>query len=639
NVSVYRTTLPAGTSSVTYSNQTNENSAQSMVLYLFRNDSNAGENSGVFTGISGFNDIQTVNIAIPNATVFRDLELVVPVSELTEDGRYLQITATAGGVADTLILTGPTGDCCLGLFELKLPNIPPGTTNVTVEMDSRNDMCSCDPTGTLNGQSWVIASAIRTNLLCSDRPANPICYAGSDGTEALYGIDASTDGFIGGYGTATEIEAIAFDQNGTTLYGVNGNVFGTISTVTGAFSAFSNIVGSGNGVDGAVLMADIDGLSLDPFNNLMYASVRRSGEPDLLIVINQNTGQISTSAFAAGVDYVEISGTGIGADIDDIAFDPTTGNLYGIATSGSNSASSLILIDPATGSSTLIGNMNQDDVEGLGVTADGQLYATTGDSPATNANSWFTVNKTTGALTYQNTFTTGSDFESIDCRTEAVTLGSICGIVFEDTNDDLTGDIGIPNINVTLFDENDVQIASTNTVAGGGYCFNNLAPGRYTIVEKDAANYSSVIDADGGNPNEIDTVLALSQNLTGQDFVDRQFQLCEIPPTAGVNSSFLDWDEFAGAESTACTVGNNASQAVYDTLTQNPVNVVNPQTGNTTTVQLDWSGAGTCESGLIRSLNGGEAQVFNLALDGATTNDCSQLVVTFGEPVVDVYMT
>ncbi|MEL6988744.1 MAG: hypothetical protein AAGK97_13080, partial [Bacteroidota bacterium] len=152
----------------------------------------------------------------------------------------------------------------------------------------------------------VVSLFISSNLLGQ----NIICFTGTDGDNSLFSIDdLGTETLIGSFGS-TDIEAIAFNDDGTILYAVNGNVFGTISTTTGTFAPIGAGIGSGNGSAGAFDMNDIKGLTLDPFNNLMYASVRRLLGPDLLIIINQNTGQIVTSAFGPGIDYVEIDGAG-----------------------------------------------------------------------------------------------------------------------------------------------------------------------------------------------------------------------------------------------------------------------------------------------------------------------------------------
>jgi len=114
--------------------------------------------------------------------------------------------------------------------------------------------------------------------------------------------------------------------------------------------------------------------------------------------------------------------------------------------------------------------------------------------------------------------------------------------------------------------------------------------------------------------------------------------VCPIPPKASINASEISWAEYAGADVTDCTTGSNASAATYDELTQNPIPTINPVTGEQVNVTMAWSGATNCESGLIRSLNGGENQVFNLSLDGNSVDDCSQLTVTFDSPVIDLCM-
>ena len=51
----------------------------------------------------------------------------------------------------------------------------------------------------------------------------------------------------------------------------------------------------------------------------------------------------------------------------------------------------------------------------------------------------------------------------------------------------------------------------TTTDANGDYTFPNLLPGQYQIVETNPANYVSLADADGGNPDNISLTLALGR--------------------------------------------------------------------------------------------------------------------------------
>jgi uncharacterized repeat protein (TIGR01451 family) len=64
----------------------------------------------------------------------------------------------------------------------------------------------------------------------------------------------------------------------------------------------------------------------------------------------------------------------------------------------------------------------------------------------------------------------------------------------------------------------DDQVFTTTTNASGQYSFANLLPGQYFVTEIVPAGYNMLADRDGGVPTEIFATLAISQNLTGQDF-------------------------------------------------------------------------------------------------------------------------
>ncbi len=109
-------------------------------------------------------------------------------------------------------------------------------------------------------------------------------------------------------------------------------------------------------------------------------------------------------------------------------------------------------------------------------------------------------------------------------------LGSISGTVCVGGGDGQCnpGETTLPLVTVTLIYFGADGIPGTGddtstvkqTDGSGNYTFPNLVPGQYQIVETNPANYSSVADADGGNPDNISLVLAHGQNAIDQDFED-----------------------------------------------------------------------------------------------------------------------
>ena len=170
NIWVYRGLVVGNTSSVTY----NASSAlqcnlQSVVVYAFRNVVDASSSSGVFTTRSGYNNIETITIDIPTFTGPRNLEVVAPISELTDDGRYLLLRAEAGGISEETFIYGPDsnlpgGTCCLNIATIILPAVPGNVSQLTLTIDTRNGQNG----QSVNGQSWVIASGVNVDSDCYD---------------------------------------------------------------------------------------------------------------------------------------------------------------------------------------------------------------------------------------------------------------------------------------------------------------------------------------------------------------------------------------------------------------------------------------------------------------------------------------
>jgi hypothetical protein len=71
--------------------------------------------------------------------------------------------------------------------------------------------------------------------------------------------------------------------------------------------------------------------------------------------------------------------------------------------------------------------------------------------------------------------------------------GNICGHVFADCDGsgDLTaGDVGLSNVVVSLLDSMNHLVSKTTSDVSGGYCFNNLAGGNYTVSVTPPSGYS-----------------------------------------------------------------------------------------------------------------------------------------------------
>lgn len=187
-----------------------------------------------------------------------------------------------------------------------------------------------------------------------------------------------------GNGTGTaHVEAIAFDLDGETLYAADESRFGTIDTTTGVFTEISPSFGTGNdGAGNMLTFSDVDGLAFDPTTGELYGAHREGNTNDVLFKIDKVSGTFVADAFGTGIDYVVIPGPPERQDIDDIAIEPGTGTIYAAANNGGSGGSLIMIeVDPNTAAvtDTLIGPFGYDDIEGIAFFPDGQLHGSSGE--------------------------------------------------------------------------------------------------------------------------------------------------------------------------------------------------------------------------------------------------------------------
>jgi Secretion system C-terminal sorting domain len=201
-----------------------------------------------------------------------------------------------------------------------------------------------------------------------------------------------------------------------------------------------------------------------------------------LFKFNRNTGAFIPNAFGSN-DYVLISGSGIAYYIDDIAVDPTNGNMYAVNNDDA-SLSQLISVNKTTGAATVIGALGVTDMEGQGFSSDGTFYGSTGNSStdSTKSDMFWEIDISNGDTTRIVKFNSGTDFESCDCITNNP-KNLLYGTVFNDidSNGVMDGlDTGIANIKVYLYQDvngdgiinaGDVLTDSMLTNTNGDYSF------------------------------------------------------------------------------------------------------------------------------------------------------------------------
>lgn len=257
-----------------------------------------------------------------------------------------------------------------------------------------------------------------------------VCYAvaDNDGRTSspdrlmLIGMATAGERLIGDTGTE-HIEALAFQPGSATLYAANARQLGTLNLSTGVFSATAALFGKGSGARGSITFNDVDGLAFDA-TGALYATQRRGrqGEKDLLFKVDPTTGAHVPAAFGAKLDYVEIKGSGVPDDVDDIAFDPMSGVMYGVANTGGK-GDTLITVNLGSGLAAVVGRLGANDIEGLGFTGDGRLYATSGHGgDSATRDRLYAIDKRTGATILVGPFSQQQDYESLSCPAPNIAL-------------------------------------------------------------------------------------------------------------------------------------------------------------------------------------------------------------------------
>lgn len=287
----------------------------------------------------------------------------------------------------------------------------------------------------------LVLSLVLIALAITGRPAQAqaedLCFGVADRSEDTGSRDAlvSLNRVTGvttliGYPGTSNVEAIAFEPGGETLYAADEDQLGTLDLLTGAFTPTSSVFGSGDGALGTIDFIDVDGLSVDPETGILYGSHRRDQpEQDVLIQIDKVSGAHVPDAFGAGIDYVVINGAGVLPDIDDIAVDPLTGQMVATSNTGGDGGV-LINVNKATGASTVVGEFGIDDIEGLAYFNDGRLYGSTGKDGrvAETRNALYVIDELTGAATLVAPFSQFNDYEALGCLTAsstAITLSEV----------------------------------------------------------------------------------------------------------------------------------------------------------------------------------------------------------------------
>lgn len=137
----------------------------SFTAYIYRTGGDPNAYSMVtydhaFVFHNGAADPVTYNFTLPWSMEPRDIEVDIPISELTEDNRYVVIKLTAGAETEELEFDSNNLGHLLNIQNIMLPNIPGDVADVSLEIYSPNY-----PTDDKVGDSFITGAILLTTTV------------------------------------------------------------------------------------------------------------------------------------------------------------------------------------------------------------------------------------------------------------------------------------------------------------------------------------------------------------------------------------------------------------------------------------------------------------------------------------------
>lgn len=158
---------------------------QSFVAYVFRSGTGAGE-THVSVPIDRYfyRGDETFTLNIPTGVAPRDITFTIPFSEMDNDSRVANYTATAGPVSQSGSITSYDAGlgASLALVTITLPNVPANVSSVDLYIESPNS----------NGDSWVVAGYADVAIECSVCDVEVVATGGPDNGEIPCGQSSIT---------------------------------------------------------------------------------------------------------------------------------------------------------------------------------------------------------------------------------------------------------------------------------------------------------------------------------------------------------------------------------------------------------------------------------------------------------------
>ena len=198
------------------------------------------------------------------------------------------------------------------------------------------------------------------------------CYLlGADGSLNRYDPSDPTGALETIAGTAANLRAMAVQPGTDVLFASTGSSLVTVDPTSGSVTTIGSF-GSASGSVGTIGLNAVVVLTFDG-DRLFGVQDMGSGDQDVIFEVNPVTGKAITGGFS-GNDYVEIQKPSATLkSIADLAVDPTTGTMYGLAWDGTGRYE-VATVNVATGAVALLGGDLKAKVDTIAFDGYGELW-------------------------------------------------------------------------------------------------------------------------------------------------------------------------------------------------------------------------------------------------------------------------
>ncbi len=161
NHAVFRATFNPTSSISMSTNQSNQ--TYSFIAYVYRSGgSNYSGGSGVYTNAYIYKNTITYTLNVPVTSGAKNLTIQIPFTELNNDSRVANITATAGSVTNSTSVNSYNAGESFNLVSLPLNNVPGNVTTVSITVTSPNS----------GGDSFMNGVSVSTESCCTPMTAS-----------------------------------------------------------------------------------------------------------------------------------------------------------------------------------------------------------------------------------------------------------------------------------------------------------------------------------------------------------------------------------------------------------------------------------------------------------------------------------